>query len=54
MARSSFAPPAAEPQQTRPLPRVPALLFEDVVRRNPRPSGPSFALNIAVDGLFRA
>jgi hypothetical protein len=26
---------------------------EDVVRRNPRPSGPSFTLNIAVDELFK-
>ncbi len=27
--------------------------YEDVVRRNPRPSGPSFTLNIAVDELFK-
>jgi hypothetical protein len=27
--------------------------YEDVVRRNPRLSGPSFALNIAVDELFK-
>jgi hypothetical protein len=53
MARSSFDRQQLSRSKLDLYLECPRCFFEDVVRRNPRPSGPSFTLNIAVDELFK-
>jgi hypothetical protein len=53
MARSSFARQQISRSKLDLFLECPRCFYEDLVRRNPRPSGPSFTLNIAVDELFK-
>jgi hypothetical protein len=53
MARSSFERRQLSRSKVELYLDCPRCFHEDVVRRNPRPSGPSFTLNIAVDALFK-
>jgi len=53
MARSSFARQQISRSKLELFLECPRCFYEDLVRRNPRPSGPSFTLNIAVDELFK-
>lgn len=53
MARSSFARQQISRSKLELFLECPRCFYEDLVCRNPRPSGPSFTLNIAVDELFK-
>jgi hypothetical protein len=53
MARSSFDRRHLSRSTIDLFLECPRCLYEDVVRRIARPSGPAFTLNIAVDALFK-